>query len=180
MCPNQRRLHLTLAIFKPDLVLRPYCIEHVRDVLLKNNFIAIKSKKEHLTRKKVEDFYREHESKFFYNRLVTYMSSGPSHVHILGRHGEAIKTWRQLMGPTKVSKTRYENPETIRGLIGLTDTRNSTHGSDSDQNAEAEIKFFFPEFEYEQFFSSGQDEMFLKSQVNGSLSLDRTLFQHFI
>ena len=65
-------------------------------------------------------------------------------------------------------------------MIGLTDTRNSTHGSDSDQNAEAEIKFFFPEFEYEQFFSSGQDEMFLKSQVNGSLSLDRTLFQHFI
>ena len=75
-----------------DLVLRPYCIEHVRALLLKNNFIAIKSKKEHLSRSKVEDFYWEHESKFFYNRLATYLSSGPSHVHILGRQNEAIKT----------------------------------------------------------------------------------------
>ena len=46
------------------------------------------------------------------------MSSGPSHVHILGHKNEAIKTWRQLMGPTKVCKTRFENPETIRGLMG--------------------------------------------------------------
>jgi len=108
------------------------------------------------------------------------MSSGPSHVHILGRENEAIKTWRQLMGPTKVCKTRYESPESIRGLIGLTDTRNSTHGSDSDETATAEIKFFFPEFDYEHFFSSGQDELFLQSQVNGNLLLDRTSFQHFL
>ena len=62
----------------------------------------------------------------------------------------------------------------------LTDTRNSIHGSNSDKTAEAEIKFFFPEFKYEQFFSCGQDEQFLKSQMNQSLRLDRTLFQHFI
>lgn len=180
MCPSNRRLHLTLAILKPDLVLRPYSIEHVRDLLLKNNFIAIKSKQEHLSRAKVEDFYREHESKFFFNRLVTYMSSGPCHVHILGRQNEAIKTWRDLMGPTKVLKTRYEKPNSIRGLLGLTDTRNSTHGSDSDETAAAEMKFFFPEFEYDQFFSSGQDQLFLQSQVKGNLRLDRTLFQHFL
>merc|ERR1712109_1125 len=59
---------------------------------------------EHLSRAKVEDFYREHESKFFYNRLVTYMSSGPSNVHILGRENEAIKTWRKLMGPWKLGE----------------------------------------------------------------------------
>lgn len=33
------------------------------------------------------------------------------------------------MGPTKVYKTKYEAPHTIRGMFGLTDTRNSTHGS---------------------------------------------------
>lgn len=33
------------------------------------------------------------------------------------------------MGPTKVYKTKYEAPDTIRGMFGLTDTRNSTHGS---------------------------------------------------
>lgn len=33
------------------------------------------------------------------------------------------------MGPTKVYKTKYEAPDTIRGTFGLTDTRNCTHGS---------------------------------------------------
>ena len=89
------------------------------------------------------------------------MSSGLSHVHILDRQNETIKTWSS----TKVCKTRYENPETIWGLIVLKDTQNSTHGSDSEEIAEAEIKFFFPEFKYEQFFSYGQDEKFLQSQL---------------
>ena len=61
-------LKLTLAIFKPDLTLRPYSLEHVRRLLIQNNFIAIKSKKEHLSKSKVQAFYKEHEDKFFYNR----------------------------------------------------------------------------------------------------------------
>ena len=51
------------------------------------------------------------------------------------------------MGPTKVFTTRYSHPNTIRGQFGLTDTRNSSHGSDSEATVEAEIKFFFPEFD---------------------------------
>ncbi|KAK0064917.1 nucleoside diphosphate kinase 6-like isoform X2, partial [Biomphalaria pfeifferi] len=41
----------------------------------------------------------------------------------------AISRWRKLMGPTKVLKTVYDEPLSIRGLYGLTDTRNCTHGS---------------------------------------------------
>ena len=37
-----------------------------------------------------------------------------------------FQDWRALMGPTKVFKTRYSDPETIRGQFGLTDTRNSS------------------------------------------------------
>lgn len=33
------------------------------------------------------------------------------------------------MGPTKVYKTQYEAPDTIRGMFGFSDTRNATHGS---------------------------------------------------
>ncbi|KAK2167498.1 hypothetical protein LSH36_27g09084 [Paralvinella palmiformis] len=50
------------------------------------------------------------------------------------------------MGPTKVYRTVYENPASIRGMFGLTDTRNCTHGSDSEETAKREIGFFFPEF----------------------------------
>lgn len=33
------------------------------------------------------------------------------------------------MGPTKVFKTIFTDPESIRGVHGLSDTRNATHGS---------------------------------------------------
>ena len=36
--------------------------------------------------------------------------------------------------------------------FGLTDTRNTSHGSDSDENALKEIQFFFPEFDKGVFF----------------------------
>lgn len=177
---SSKKLQLTLAILKPDLTIRPYSVEHVRDIILKHDFIAIKSQKEHLSKAKVQEFYREHQSKFFYNRLVTFMSSGFSHIHILGRENEAIATWRSLMGPTKVLKTRYEFPHSIRGQIGLTDTRNSTHGSDSEATARAEINFFFPDFDYDNFFASGQDQLFLEKKMSGALQLDRKSFVHHV
>ena len=51
----------------------------------------------------------------------------------------------------QVFATRYSHPASIRGQFGLTDTRNSSHGSDSDATAAAEIKFFFPEFDQRQW-----------------------------
>ena len=44
-------------------------------------------------------------------------------------HEDAISRWRKLMGPTKVYKTQHEEPNCIRGMFGLSDTRNCTHGS---------------------------------------------------
>lgn len=73
-------------------------------------------------------FYHDHKDKFFFNRLVTFMSSGPCYIHILAREN-AIEFWRTMMGPTKVFKTIFTHPESIRGVHGLTDTRNATHGS---------------------------------------------------
>lgn len=56
------------------------------------------------------------------------MCSGPSDIHILADHN-AIAKWRNLMGPTKVYEAQYIAPNTIRGMFGLSDTRNATHGS---------------------------------------------------
>lgn len=44
-------------------------------------------------------------------------------------HEEAILLWRSLMGPTKVFRAQHTDPESIRGVYGLTDTRNTVHGS---------------------------------------------------
>ncbi|XP_069786749.1 nucleoside diphosphate kinase 6 isoform X3 [Narcine bancroftii] len=73
-------------------------------------------------------FYAEHSDKFFYQRVVQFMASGPMRAYILA-HEDAITHWRQLMGPTRVFRARYSAPLSIRGELGLTDTRNTTHGS---------------------------------------------------
>lgn len=44
-------------------------------------------------------------------------------------HEDAVMRWRYLMGPTKVYQARNTSPDSIRGAYGLTDTRNTTHGS---------------------------------------------------
>ncbi|XP_035624553.2 nucleoside diphosphate kinase 6 [Oncorhynchus keta] len=76
------------------------------------------------------------------------MSSGPMRAYVLARE-DAITHWRELMGPTKVFRARYTSPSTIRAQYGLTDTRNTTHGSDSLESARREISFFFPDFSQE-------------------------------
>jgi nucleoside-diphosphate kinase len=59
------------------------------------------------------------------------MCSGPSDIYILAAHNAIIK-WRQLMGPTKTYQAQYSAPHTIRGMFGLSDTRNATHGSGNE------------------------------------------------
>jgi nucleoside-diphosphate kinase len=50
------------------------------------------------------------------------------------------------MGPTHKEKALQANPNCIRALYGYSDTRNAVHGSDSEETALKEIKFFFPDF----------------------------------
>lgn len=159
-----RTLQLTLAIFKPNIVSHPHLIHQIKDRIHRQGFLFVRSKRMHLTQSRVEDFYREHEGKFFYNRLVSFMSSGPISTHILAREN-AIAEWRKLMGPTKVFKTIYEDPDSIRGTYGLTDTRNSTHGSDSDETALKEMHFFFPEFNAEDWYSECEKHFLNKEMV---------------
>lgn len=54
--------------------------------------------------------------------------SGPMRAYVLARE-DAIRHWRELMGPTKVFQARHTSPTSIRAEFGLTDTRNTTHGS---------------------------------------------------
>ncbi|CAH8536839.1 unnamed protein product [Schistosoma turkestanicum] len=102
----------------------------------------------YMTRDRAELFYAEHKGKFFYDRLVNHMICGPLGVYILAGP-EAISVWRSLLGSTKVYQTVVFEPNSLRGRFGLTDTRNGFHGSDSQENALKEIKFFFPNFNYE-------------------------------
>ena len=74
----------------------------------------------------------------------------------------------------QVFATRYSHPASIRGQFGLTDTRNSSHGSDSDATAAAEIKFFFPEFDQRQWEQEERERF----SVTDSVIFDPDNFVH--
>ncbi|KAI9474935.1 nucleoside diphosphate kinase, partial [Coemansia mojavensis] len=89
-----------------------------------------------------QKFYAEHLGKPFYPRLISYMTSGPILALALTKQG-AIREWREMIGSTRPAQMRIENPRTLRAQFGLTDTRNSFHGSDSADSASRELEFFF-------------------------------------
>ena len=128
----------TLSIIKPDAVERNL-EDKIKDIFIKNNFEIVKEKKVKLEKKDAEQFYKVHETKPFYNDLCEYLSSGPVLVMIL-RKENAIAENRKIMGSTNPNEAA---PGTIRKEFGISIDKNSVHGSDSKENAEIEIKFFF-------------------------------------
>ncbi|KAI1284884.1 Nucleoside diphosphate kinase 6 [Halotydeus destructor] len=141
-------VQFTLAILKPDVCKNPKAREAIQRLILEEGFSNVKDKEIRLSLQQAEKFYEEHKDRFFYNRLTTFISSGLISVHVLAREN-AIAHWRKLLGPTKVYRTIFDEPQSLRGMYGLTDTRNSGHGSDSPETAFREIKFFFPDFIHE-------------------------------
>ncbi|NP_001279453.1 nucleoside diphosphate kinase 6 [Callorhinchus milii] len=147
-------LQLTLALVKPDAVAHPLILQAIHQKILENDFIIVTNRDLTWSREASQTFYSQHSGRFFYQRLVEFMSSGPLRAYILA-HEDAIRHWRKIMGPTQVCRARYTAPHTIRGSYGLTDTRNSTHGSDCPESASRELATFFPEFSEGAWAASG-------------------------
>ena len=132
------KIEKTLSIIKPDAVERNLTNE-IKNIFIKNKLNIKESKKIQITKDEAAEFYKVHQSKPFYNELCAYLSSGPILVMIL--EGEnAVAANRKIMGATDPKKAE-EN--TIRKLYGISIDKNSVHGSDSLENADKEIKFFF-------------------------------------
>ena len=128
----------TLSIIKPDAVERNLEGE-IKEMFKSNGFQILKEKKIQIEKTEAEKFYKVHETKPFYNDLCEYLSSGPIVVMILQKEN-AVKGNRELMGATN-PKNAEEG--TIRKKYGISIDKNSVHGSDSIDNANIEIDFFF-------------------------------------
>ena len=131
-------LEQTLSIIKPDAVERNLQEEN-KEEFKKNSFKILKEKKIKLEKSEAEKFYQVHQSKPFYNDLCSYLSSGPIVVMILEKENAILEN-RKLMGATDPTKAEEG---TIRKKYGISIDKNSVHGSDSPENAEIEIDFFF-------------------------------------
>ena len=135
---NNNSLERTLSIIKPDAVERELETE-IKKIFLDNKLNIVDSKKIQISKEEAEEFYKVHQTKPFYEKLCSYLSSGPIIVIILDGEN-AIQKNRDLMGATDPKKAK---DGTIRKLYGISIDKNSVHGSDSLENAKAEIDFFF-------------------------------------
>ncbi|MGE5138358.1 MAG: nucleoside-diphosphate kinase [Rudaea sp.] len=86
-----------------------------------------------------EKHYAVHKGKFFYQGLVTYITSSPVVVMVLEGH-EAIGVVRKMVGSTRPWESE---PGTIRGDYALMGLRNLIHASDAPETAESEIALWF-------------------------------------
>ena len=132
----------TFSIIKPDATKRNLT-GSINSLIEKNGLRIIAQKRIKMSIEQAEKFYEVHNDKPFFSDLVKYMTSEPVVVQVL--YGEnAVKKYREVMGATNP-----DNAEdgTIRKLFALNVQENSVHGSDSDENANIEIMFFFDEKE---------------------------------
>jgi nucleoside-diphosphate kinase len=85
--------------------------------------------------------YAEHEGKDYYDKLVEFMTGGPSLVAVVEGPEDTWQVVRALMGTTNAKEAA---PGTIRGDLSVGWRENLVHGSDSAASALREIEIFFP------------------------------------
>ena len=132
----------TFSIIKPDATKRNIT-GSINKIIEENNLEIIAQRRIKLSKHQAEGFYSIHKDKPFFNDLIEYMTSGPVVIQVL--YGEnSVEKYRKIMGATNP-----ENAEigTIRKEHALNIQENSVHGSDSEENAEREINYFFTESE---------------------------------
>ena len=132
----------TFAIIKPDAVKNGYTGK-IYDRILKSDFSIIGAKLLQMTQDQAEGFYEVHKDRPFFSDLIGFMTSGPCMVLALEKK-DAVQSWRNTIGSTN-PKEAAEN--TIRKDFATNVQENAVHGSDSDENAQKEIAFFFTDSE---------------------------------
>ena len=131
-------LERTFSIVKPDGVARNL-IGQVYTRFESAGLKVVASKLTQLSRAQAEGFYAVHKARPFFNDLVTYMISGPVVLQVLEGENAVLKN-REIMGATDPKKA---DKGTIRADFADSIDANAAHGSDSVENAQTEIAYFF-------------------------------------
>jgi len=139
----------TLAIIKPDAVSSGKAGKILAH-LEADGFRVRALKMTRLTADQAGAFYAVHKERPFYQSLVEFMTSGPV-IPIVLQADDAVPQLRATIGATDPAEAAEG---TVRKLYAESKERNAIHASDSDQNAAAEISFFFSDHERIGIFAS--------------------------
>jgi len=132
----------TLTIIKPDAFnsgKAGLIIAHLE----KAGFKIIAARVMSLSEAQAQAFYAVHRERPFFSPLVRFMTSGKCMPMVLER-ADAVATLRKVIGATDPAEA---DAGTVRKLYAESKERNAIHASDSDENADREARFFFPEAE---------------------------------
>ena len=125
----------TVALFKPDFVARGAPnVKRAMTLLRAKGFVVVKA--EHNVTwngTQAAAFYAPHAGKWYLERLLSNMSSGPFHALLLDRKDgeDPISAWRSLLSTE------------LRPRYAVSDTRNSFHGSSDPEEAIREASIFW-------------------------------------
>jgi nucleoside-diphosphate kinase len=128
----------TFSIIKPDAT-RRNLTGAITKMLEDAGLRVIASRRIRMTRDQAEGFYAVHRERPFFNDLCAFMISGPVVVQVLEGDNAVAKN-REVMGATNPAQA---DEGTIRKTYAESIEANSVHGSDSPENAQIEIDFFF-------------------------------------
>lgn len=128
----------TLAIVKPDAFASGKAGKIVAH-LEAGGFKLIAARVTILSPAQAGEFYAVHRERPFFASLTGFMTSGKCMPLVL-EMADAVASLRAAIGSTDPQEAA---DGTIRKLYAESKERNAIHASDSDDNAEQEIGFFF-------------------------------------
>ena len=128
----------TFSIIKPDATKRNIT-GNINKVIEDSGLRIIAQKRIKLTKEQAEKFYYIHQERPFFADLIEFMTSEPVVVQVLSGDN-CVEKYRSIMGATNPDNA---DSGTIRKLFALNVQENSVHGSDSIENAQNEMDFFF-------------------------------------
>uniref|UniRef100_A0A9J2P1P8 Nucleoside diphosphate kinase-like domain-containing protein n=1 Tax=Ascaris lumbricoides TaxID=6252 RepID=A0A9J2P1P8_ASCLU len=128
---------MTFAMIKPEAVAFPHVAMAIFRQIFSGGLEVVGAKRIQLSANDAKQLYGIHRDKFFYERLIRHVTSGPVIVmQLRSKNDDAIECWRRLMGPSKLLKSLKESERTsLRAQFAISDTRNLVHGADSTQRA---------------------------------------------
>lgn len=132
----------TFVAIKPDAVKRGL-IGRIIKRFENKGYKIVGLKMVQPTLEMAEKHYAEHIDKPFYDRLISYITSGPLIAMVLEGDNVVVGT-RHMMGSTKPNDAEVG---TIRADFAQTKEFNVVHGSDSIESAEREIPIYFKQEE---------------------------------
>jgi nucleoside-diphosphate kinase len=132
----------TFSIVKPDAVRKGYTGAILAEIA-KAGFQIVAIKKQSISKEQAQGFYAVHRERPFFSGLCDFMSSGPLVLMVLEKDN-AIADLRKLMGATDPAKAEEG---TIRKKFAESISQNAIHGSDAEETAAFEIRYWFAGYE---------------------------------